>query len=193
MAAAAALGAWAVEREREETQATIDQIRQAAAQVQARPAPAADATIAATDMVVGHPSSHSSSSSAAAAASPAPIPSSLSLQLRAVYADDGQWRANGTAGALHLLRRRIAALRSPPASSAQSSQSPASSAGPFGATAAERTELCAQLELVLPMWSARHSDINGWDIIETYFDSEGSGASEQDFHEAMAVATAGAR
>jgi len=147
-------------------------------------APVANANMAAnySSGGSGNGSDAGASSSSAAAVLP-----SLSSQLRAIFEENGQWRPNGTAGVLHFLRRRIATLRSPSSDSgAQSS----SSTG-FGGTAAERAAMCAQLEEVMALWAAQNSDIRGWDIIETDFDAEGSGLSEQEFQEALAVAAAG--
>ena len=141
--------------------------------------------VADADMAANH-SSGNGSDAGASSSSVAPLPS-LSSQLRAIFEENGQWRPNGTAGVLHFLRRRIATLRSPSSDSgAQSS----SSTG-FGGTAAERAAMCAQLEEVMALWAAQNSDICGWDIIETDFNAEGSGLSEQEFQEALAVAAAG--
>ena len=149
-------------------------------------APVANADMAANRSSGG--SGNGSDAGASSSSASAAVLPSLSSQLRAIFEENGQWRPNGTAGVLHFLRRRIATLRSPPSDSdAQSS----SSTG-FGGTAAERAAMCAQLEEVMALWAAQNSDIRGWDIIETDFDAEGSGLSEQDFQEALAVAAAGA-
>lgn len=125
---------------------------------------------------------------ATSADSAAPLTPCLSSQLHAIFADDGRWRVNSTAAALHLIRRRIATLQSPPSDSGAQAAPSAAPSGGFGATAGERAFLCAQLEQVARMWAAQHSDICGWDIIDTDFDAKGSGLAEQDFREALALA-----